>query len=120
MKRVKCCSTDGLTFFLSTEDAVLPASWGEMPGFVFTLQFHNSNARTDCEAVPGHVLPLAPLACSPAFEAAHCPDKPRFTSTLTSTRRLSARPFAVSFGAAGSASPIAPGATMCRTGMLQS
>jgi hypothetical protein len=47
------------------------------------------------------------------------PATPLFTSTLTSTRRLSARPSAVSLGAAGSAMPMAPGATMCRSGTLQ-
>jgi hypothetical protein len=53
-------------------------------------------------------------------EVAHCPARPLFTRTLTSTRRFSARPFAVSLDAAGSAVPIAPGAITCRTGTLQS
>src|SRR5579863_1496253 len=46
------------------------------------------------------------------------PATPLFTSTMTSTRRFSARPLADSLGAAGSAMPIAPGATMCRKGTL--
>ena len=53
-------------------------------------------------------------------DVAYDPETPLFTSTLTSTRRFSARPAAVSLGAAGSAVPIAPGAMMCRTGTLQS
>ena len=51
---------------------------------------------------------------------AYCPARPLLTRTLTSTRRFSARPDAVSLLAAGSASPIAPGAIMCRTGTLPS
>jgi hypothetical protein len=54
------------------------------------------------------------------FKLAHCPARPLFTRILTSTRRFSARPCAVSLGAVGSAVPIAPGATTCRTGTLQS
>jgi hypothetical protein len=54
------------------------------------------------------------------FELTHCPARRLFTRTLTSTRRFWARPCAVSLGAAGSAVPIAPGATTCRTGTLQS
>ena len=41
---------------------------------------------------------------------------PLLTKTLTSTRRFSARPAFVSFGAADPYSPMAPGATICRTG----
>lgn len=43
---------------------------------------------------------------------------PLFTKTLTSTRRFSARPAAVSLLAAGWNSPIAPGATIRHTGTL--
>jgi hypothetical protein len=46
------------------------------------------------------------------------PARPLLTSTLTFTRRFSARPDADSLLAMGSALPIAPGATMWRTGML--
>jgi hypothetical protein len=55
-----------------------------------------------------------------ADDFAYWPAMPLFTRTLTSTRRFSARPCAVSLAAAGSAVPIAPGATTCRTGTLQS
>jgi hypothetical protein len=47
------------------------------------------------------------------------PARPLLTSTLTFTRRFSARPDADSLLAMGLVLPIAPGATMCRTGMLQ-
>ncbi len=47
------------------------------------------------------------------------PARPLLTNTLTFTRRFSARPDADSLLAMGSALPIAPGATMCRTGTLQ-
>ncbi len=50
----------------------------------------------------------------------YCPLKPRFTNTFTSTRRFSALPWEVSLGADGSTVPMAPGATICRTGTLQS
>jgi hypothetical protein len=53
-------------------------------------------------------------------EVVYDPVRPLFTRTLTCTRRFSARPCVVSLVAAGSASPIAPGAITCRTGMLQS
>jgi hypothetical protein len=53
-------------------------------------------------------------------EGPYCPARPLFTRTLTSTRRFSARPCADSLVAVGSAVPIAPGATTCRTGTLQS
>src|ERR1700758_4044168 len=43
---------------------------------------------------------------------------PLLTRTFTSTRRFSARPALVSFGAFAPYSPIAPGATMCRIGTL--
>jgi len=50
----------------------------------------------------------------------YCPAMPLFTKILTSTRRFSARPCAVSLAAVGSAVPIAPGAITWRTGTLQS
>ena len=53
-------------------------------------------------------------------EVVYDPASPLFTRTLTSTRRFSARPCVVSLVAAGSASPMAPGAITCRTGILQS
>jgi hypothetical protein len=49
-------------------------------------------------------------------ECPYAPAIPLLTRTLTSTRRFSARPAFVSFGATGPYSPIAPGATICRTG----
>src|SRR6267378_5418070 len=52
------------------------------------------------------------LCCSLGY----IPAMPLFTNILTSTRRFSARPAFVSLGAVAPYSPIAPGATICRTG----
>lgn len=51
-------------------------------------------------------------------DSCYWPAMPLFTRTLISTRRFSALPAAVSFDVAGPYSPIAPGATICRTGTL--
>ena len=49
----------------------------------------------------------------------HIPAMPLFNRIFTSTLRFCALPYLDSLDAAGSYSPIAPGATMCRTGTLQ-
>jgi hypothetical protein len=56
---------------------------------------------------------------SERVEIVYYPARPLLTSTLTFARRFSARPDADSLLAMGLVLPIAPGATMCRTGMLQ-
>jgi hypothetical protein len=89
----------------------------------YLLRQINSTVKTASSALVflclGSVSTSFDLARANEVDITYCPARPLLTRTLTSTRRFSARPAAVSLGAAGSAVPIAPGAMMWRIGTLQ-
>ena len=86
----------------------------------FGLLLHETIARTHNRMIGtilrGIVISFALFGARLLYLALAA--KPRLTSTLTSTRRLADRPLVSSFEAAGSVTPIAPGARTCLTGIF--